>query len=596
MSADVNERDIRIITPLLTDLYQITMAYAYWKSESKDKIAVFDLYFRKNPFGGEFTIFSGLSDCIKLLENFYFEADDISYLKEILPKYVEDDFFTYLKNIDTKDIKLSAVPEGTIVFPRIPLISIEGPLPIVQLLETPLLTFVNFASLVTTNAARYRIAAGSKKRLLEFGLRRAQGPDGGLSASRYCYIGGFDGTSNVLAGKLFGIPVEGTHSHAFVSSFTHSSDFKNKKIVSFNNEKEVPDFLNLCLDWRTKVCTSIFPKIIDGQVCQTNEGELTAFAAYALSFPDHFLALVDTYDVLKSGIPNFCSVALALNDMGYRAIGIRIDSGDLSYISKQCRSEFTKVSKKFNIPWFENIKIVASNDINEGTLFSLNEQGNEIDCYGIGTHLVTCQQQPALGCVYKSSATLPNLSPNDDSDLLTGVLSLPLSPDNISAYFYFSENSLRLLNQLVQIQGKPRMKLTQDVEKMSIPGQKNVYRLYGKDGEAILDLIQMSNENQFIEPHTKILCRHPFQAALRTYVNPTRVESLLKLYWKDGELQIPLPSIEDVRKLVKENLSTLRQDHKRHLNPTPYKVSVTDKMFNFIHKLWEENAPISELS
>ncbi|CAK9293463.1 unnamed protein product [Gordionus sp. m RMFG-2023] len=526
MSADVNERDIRIITPLLTDLYQITMAYAYWKSESKDKIAVFDLYFRKNPFGGEFTIFSGLSDCIKLLENFYFEADDISYLKEILPKYVEDDFFTYLKNIDTKDIKLSAVPEGTIVFPRIPLISIEGPLPIVQLLETPLLTFVNFASLVTTNAARYRIAAGSKKRLLEFGLRRAQGPDGGLSASRYCYIGGFDGTSNVLAGKLFGIPVEGTHSHAFVSSFTHSSDFKNKKIVSFNNEKEVPDFLNLCLDWRTKVCTSIFPKIIDGQVCQTNEGELTAFAAYALSFPDHFLALVDTYDVLKSGIPNFCSVALALNDMGYRAIGIRIDSGDLSYISKQCRSEFTKVSKKFNIPWFENIKIVASNDINEGTLFSLNEQGNEIDCYGIGTHLVTCQQQPALGCVYK----------------------------------------------LVQIQGKPRMKLTQDVEKMSIPGQKNVYRLYGKDGEAILDLIQMSNENQFIEPHTKILCRHPFQAALRTYVNPTRVESLLKLYWKDGELQIPLPSIEDVRKLVKENLSTLRQDHKRHLNPTPYKV------------------------
>ncbi|XP_065313095.1 nicotinate phosphoribosyltransferase-like isoform X4 [Gordionus sp. m RMFG-2023] len=550
MSADVNERDIRIITPLLTDLYQITMAYAYWKSESKDKIAVFDLYFRKNPFGGEFTIFSGLSDCIKLLENFYFEADDISYLKEILPKYVEDDFFTYLKNIDTKDIKLSAVPEGTIVFPRIPLISIEGPLPIVQLLETPLLTFVNFASLVTTNAARYRIAAGSKKRLLEFGLRRAQGPDGGLSASRYCYIGGFDGTSNVLAGKLFGIPVEGTHSHAFVSSFTHSSDFKNKKIVSFNNEKEVPDFLNLCLDWRTKVCTSIFPKIIDGQVCQTNEGELTAFAAYALSFPDHFLALVDTYDVLKSGIPNFCSVALALNDMGYRAIGIRIDSGDLSYISKQCRSEFTKVSKKFNIPWFENIKIVASNDINEGTLFSLNEQGNEIDCYGIGTHLVTCQQQPALGCVYK----------------------------------------------LVQIQGKPRMKLTQDVEKMSIPGQKNVYRLYGKDGEAILDLIQMSNENQFIEPHTKILCRHPFQAALRTYVNPTRVESLLKLYWKDGELQIPLPSIEDVRKLVKENLSTLRQDHKRHLNPTPYKVSVTDKMFNFIHKLWEENAPISELS
>lgn len=206
------------VQPLLTDLYQISMAYAYWKSKKCDS-AVFDLFFRKNPFNGEFTIFAGLEECLKYIHDFKFSDSDIDYLRRTMPDYVEEEFFTYLKEMNLNQLKVYAIREGSVVFPRIPIMRLEGPLPIVQLLETTLLVLVNYASLVTTNAARFRLAAGENKQLLEFGLRRAQGPDGGLSSSKYCYIGGFDGTSNVLAGKLYGIPIKGTHAHSFVSSF-----------------------------------------------------------------------------------------------------------------------------------------------------------------------------------------------------------------------------------------------------------------------------------------------------------------------------------------------------------------------------------------
>ncbi|XP_068626679.1 nicotinate phosphoribosyltransferase isoform X1 [Battus philenor] len=577
-----------IVQPLLTDLYQITMAYAYWKSGKINDVAVFDLFFRTNPFQGEFTIFAGLEECLKFLENFHYSDSDIEYLMQTLPDKTEPEFFAYLKDLTCKDIKLSAIEEGSVVFPRVPLLRIEGPLIVAQLLETTLLTLVNFASLMATNAARYRMVAGKNVSLLEFGLRRAQGPDGGLSASKYAYIGGFDGTSNVLAGKMFNIPVKGTHAHSFVTSFSSLDDIASVVIRHAETQKQC-NLLELAIEWRKRVSS-----ITDVSPEEASDGELAALISYALAFPTGFLALVDTYDVkrynfqalrhgqringhsgynsncgsnvnrinncntygysmvertLRSGLLNFCAVALALNDCGYRAVGIRIDSGDLAYLSVLARSTFEKISELYKLPWFSKLTIVASNDINEDTILSLNEQGHKIDCFGIGTHLVTCQRQPALGCVYK----------------------------------------------LVEINGQPRIKLSQDVGKVTIPGHKEAYRLFGADGHALIDLLQRSTEPAPTVGQ-KVLCRHPFQESKRAYVIPSQVEHLYKEYWRDGNICIPLKPLSEVRERVQTSLRTLRQDIKRNLNPTPYKVAVSDDLYTFIHDLWLQNAPIGELS
>ncbi|CAH1775897.1 unnamed protein product [Owenia fusiformis] len=540
---ETNRDQNGVIQPLLTDLYQITMAYAYWKCGKKDDIAVFDLFFRKNPFHGEFTIFAGLDECLKFLKTFRYSQTDIEYLKGVLSPTTEPEFFDYLLDISPKDIILYSIEEGTVVFPKVPLIRIEGPLPMAQLLETTLLTLVNYSSLVATNAARFRMAAGPEKSLLEFGLRRAQGPDGGLSASRYCYIGGFDGTSNVLAGKLFNIPVKGTHAHAYVTAFQSLEELKERHLRRKGTEESV-DFIEIVKSWLHKLTNAL--GILQQE---TSEGELAAFASYALSFPDGFLALVDTYDVLKSGIPNFSAVALALNELGYRSVGVRLDSGDLAYLSMEVRRTFKQIASTFDVPWFTDQTIVASNDINEDTIHSLNSQGHSINAFGIGTHLVTCQRQPALGCVYK----------------------------------------------LVEVNKKPRIKLSEDVEKVTIPGGKALYRLYGSDGHALVDLIQRLEE----APPTvgrRVLCRHPFQEAKRAYVSPAKVESLYKIYWRDGEICQPLPTLEGVKQKAQQSLANIRQDHRRALNPTPYKVSVSDQLYNFMHELWLSNAPIGELS
>ncbi|XP_022901146.1 nicotinate phosphoribosyltransferase isoform X2 [Onthophagus taurus] len=531
-----------IVQPLLTDLYQITMAYAYWKSGKTKDYAVFDLFFRKNPFQGEFTIFAGLEECLKFLERFHYSLSDLNYLRLTLSPTIEEEFFEFLSKLTAKEVTLYALEEGSVAFPRIPLLRVEGPLIIVQLLETTLLTLVNYASLMATNAARYRMAAGELK-LLEFGLRRAQGPDGGLSASKYSYIGGFDGTSNVLAGKLFNIPVKGTHAHAYITSFTNLDEL-NKHFLVPKGGGEQKDLMELATNWRL----SLVP-LFKMASCEANDGELAALISFAIAFPDGFMALVDTYDVKRSGLLNFCAVALALNELGYKAIGIRIDSGDLAYLSKVARHHFVEIGKKYDIPWFGNLMIMASNDINEETILSLNEQGHKINCFGIGTHLVTCQRQPALGCVYK----------------------------------------------MVELNEQPRIKLSQDVAKVTMPGKKDAYRLYSESGDALIDLLQRSVEDP-PKINEKVLCRHPFEESKRAYVIPSKVEKLHKQFWANGTIVNPLPSLDQVREKVQMSLKTLRPDIKRNLNPTPFKVAVSDALYNFLHQLWLENAPIGELS
>ncbi|KAB1214753.1 Nicotinate phosphoribosyltransferase [Morella rubra] len=593
-----------MVTPLLTDLYQFTMAYAYWKAGKHHERAVFDLYFRKNPFGGEYTIFAGLEECIRFIANFKFTEEEISFIHQTLPSSCEDGFYDYLRGIDCADVEVYSVSEGSVVFPKVPLLRVEGPIAVVQLLETPLVNLINYPSLVATNAARHRFVAGKSKMLLEFGLRRAQGPDGGIGASKYCYIGGFDATRisgfkggaafgltvlvtlvienllcNVAAGKLFGIPLRGTHSHAFVSSFMSPDEIIDKSLHSSDGSNVCEDFVSRVQTWLSKIQWSISLRGVFGE---TNQSELAAFTSYALAFPANFLALVDTYDVIRSGIPNFCAVALALSDLGYKAAGIRLDSGDLAYLSCETRKFFVAIEKEFGVPGFGSMSITASNDLNEETLDALNKQGHEVDAFGIGTYLVTCYAQAALGCVFK----------------------------------------------LVEINNQPRIKLSEDVSKVSIPCKKRCYRLYGKEGYPLVDI--MTGEN---EPPPKvgerILCRHPFNESKRAYVVPQRVEELLKCYWpgKTDKAREDLPPLKDIRERCIKQLEQMRPDHMRRLNPTPYKVldsslnfhtdfqllattnsywkrlnylngkqvSVSAKLYDFIHFLWLNEAPVGEL-
>ncbi|GBG26303.1 Nicotinate phosphoribosyltransferase [Hondaea fermentalgiana] len=509
-----------LVTPLLTDMYQVTMCYAYWKANRHEEHAVFELFFRKNPFQGEFTLFCGLEEVLRFVSSFEFSKSDIEYLETVLPN-CDPKFLEWLADVDTSKVTLHSMEEGSVVFPRLPLIRVEGPLGICQLLETTLLNLTNFSSLIATNAQRMRLAAGADKKLLEFGLRRAQGPDGAMTASRYACVGGFDGTSNLLAGKLFNVGVAGTHAHAFVSSFRTVADLASTKMgdeefwEDVEKKREELGFTN------------------------TNTSELVAFVAYAQAFPDSFLALVDTYDTLHSGVPNFICVALVLRDKFQRKpVGIRLDSGDLSYLSRQARQMF----KKYGL---EKAIIVASNDINEDVLQSLSKQGHEIDSFGIGTNLVTCQAQPALGMVYK----------------------------------------------LVECNGQPCVKLSNEFEKTTLPGKKRVYRLIGKDSVALVDLMKHADEPA-PRPGETIRCCHPFVERKRCDVRPSEVIEILKPVFQDSKVLVPMNSVEDARKRVQKQMSILREDHVRSLNPAPYKVSISESYAVFARELWQANQPI----
>lgn len=461
------------VNPLLTDFYQLTMCYAYWKAEKAHAYSTFDMFFRKPPFGGEFAVFAGLEEVLRFVQTFRFTDEQIDYLRTVMPT-AEAAFWEYLRGLDCSEVKIYGVAEGTVVFPRIPLLRVEGPLGVCQLLETTLLNLCNFATLVCTNAARHRLAAGKDKVLLEFGVRRAQGPDGAMSASRYSAIGGFDGTSNVLAGMMLGMKVMGTHAHALVSAFVGVEELPTRLIKGV-------DVVELALKYRRELGFTL-----------SSLGELAAFVSFAQAFPDNFLALVDTYDTLTSGVPNYIAVALALRDIGLKPVGIRLDSGDLAWFSKEARRMMREVDAKLGLDGFlAASRIVASNDINEAVLNALNEQKHEIDVYGIGTNLVTCQSQPALGMVYK----------------------------------------------LVEINGVPRIKLSQEASKITVPARKEVYRLIGAEGVPILDLIIRAGEPQ-PQPGRRILCRHPFDEKRRAYVTPTAVLPLLRLVWKGKDARL----------------------------------------------------------
>ena len=310
-----------LVTALLTDTYQLTMAYAYWRNGTHDRRAVFELFFRANPFQGEFTVFAGLEEALRFVSNFEFTERDVEYLKSTpVGENMEDEFFEFLLGLDASEVRVYAQKEGSVVFPRVPLLRLEGPLATVQLLETTLLCLVNYASLLATNAARHRLVAGQNAMLLEFGLRRAQGVDGGVSASRYAYLGGFDATSNVEAGRQFGIPIKGTHAHSYVQSHAGWGCVKNPKLVAADGSV-CEDFPALVLE-KMKSLEAIRDDMeVDLRWSETNTSELAAFTSYALAFPNAFLALVDTYNVLQSGLPNFCAVALALRELGYAARG-----------------------------------------------------------------------------------------------------------------------------------------------------------------------------------------------------------------------------------------------------------------------------------
>jgi nicotinate phosphoribosyltransferase len=332
---------------LLTDLYQLTMAYGYWKTGRKDDEAVFNLFFRKHPFQGGYTITAGLETVIEFLEAYRFEEDDLAYLATLTGNdgepLFEAAFLDYLKDLRfTCDV--DAIPEGSVVFPHEPLLRIRGNLVQAQLLETPLLTIMNFQTLIATKAARICRAAGDDP-VLEFGLRRAQGIDGGITASRAAYVGGCAATSNVLAGKLFGIPVKGTHAHSWV----------------------------MCHD-----------------------SEVEAFEKYAEAMPNNCVFLVDTYDSLE-GVRRAVEVGKELRSRGNEMVGIRLDSGDLAWLSIEAR-------KILDAGGFPDAAIVASNDLNEELINSLKQQGAKINVWGVGTKLATAYQQPALGGVYKLSA------------------------------------------------------------------------------------------------------------------------------------------------------------------------------------------------
>lgn len=505
---------------LFTDLYQLTMAAAYFDCQKQNETAVFEVFFRKCPFSGEYAIFSGVDLLKDFIDRAKFRPEDVEYLKSLGAfRSASQSFFEALKNFDLRDVEIRALSEGEPVFARTPLLQLKGPLWKLQCLESGVLNAINFSTLCATYARRIRMAA-PQKNLVEFGMRRAQGPNGAFTATRSSILGGFDGSSHVEAAKELGIPPVGTMAHSFVQSFHGLEDSLLDWNGSFKKELDL---------------------IIQEDGLQTHEGELAAFIAYAKSFPDSAMLLVDTYNGLKSGVPNAIRAFKLLRNRGHQALGIRLDSGDLNYLSKESR-------KMLDAAGFPEAKIFASNDLNEDIISSLLLQGAAIDGFGVGTHLVTCREQPALGGIYK----------------------------------------------LVELEGRGRIKLSEQTDKMTLPFAKEAYRLYGERDIALMDYLCLPSEKA-PEAGQDILALHPFDAYKRARIRPHRVKALLQPLFSNGNW-LPQKSLLEARQQSLEWMKELRPDVLRRDNPTPYKVSLSERLKSEFDQLFHEQSPPARLA
>lgn len=459
---------------LHTDLYQINMAESYWADGIHNRKAIFELYFRKLPFGNGFAVFAGLERMLEYLRDFRFSESDIAYLREEVG--YKEDFIDYLKNIRFTGDMYSMV-EGELVFANEPIVRIEAPLVEAQLIETALLNIVNYQTLIATKASRIKQIVKDEK-AMEFGTRRAQEMDAAIWGTRAAFIGGFASTSNVRAGKLFNIPVAGTHAHALVQAYKNDYD---------------------------------------------------AFHAYAKRHRN-CVFLVDTYNTLKSGVPTAIKVAKELGDK-INFIGIRLDSGDIAFLSKEARRMLDEAG-------FHDAKIVVSNDLDEYTILNLKAQGARVDMWGIGTKLITAYDQPALGAVYKMVAI-----ENDEGQL------------------------------------EDTIKISANAEKVSTPGLKSVYRIIDrKNGKAEGDYITMHDEDPQSEERIKMF--HPVHTFVSKFVTNFEAKNLHQHVINKGDVIYDNPTLEEMRNYAADNLELLWDEYKRAMNPEEYPVDLSQKCWD----------------
>ncbi len=466
---DCHHMNVTRFSPLYTDMYQLTMGQAYFLNNRYQSEAGFDYFFRKLPFDGGYVIFAGLSDLIEAIGTLRFDASDIDYLHK---QGFNADFLEYLKHFQFRGT-ISGMQEGEIVFPVEPILHVEGNIIETQIVETLLLNLLNFQSLIATKASRVRLSAG-KRTLTDFGLRRAQST-GGIHASKASIIGGFDSTSNVFAARMHDIPPSGTMAHSFIESF---------------------------------------------------DNELDAFRAYAKIFPEQCVLLVDTYNTLKSGLPNAIKVGKELAENGNTLSGIRLDSGDLAYLSKKARTMLDESG-------LTNTKIIVSNQLDEWVIKSLLDQGAAIDIFGVGTSMITGRPDGAIDGVFK----------------------------------------------LAHSDQKPRLKISENLQKTTLPGKKKVLRYYNEEGRFYADCIVLQNESS---PGVMV---HPFEKEKSLTLEGFDFENLFQEHIKDGKICYKPRKAFEIRELAAERLKLLPSEHKRFDFPHIYKVGLSEKLLNLQSRL-----------